>query len=197
VTLDFTWARETGYLDDQYKLVQKTEELVPGSFFPLVFAENRPDERNMGTLFASIDRAYPGAGGAVEASLRFYGDTFGITSATVELRWIQRLGKRLTLAPEARLARQGAAGFYYYDLDATGITPTGVPDTRGPAYSSDYRLSAFDAVSCGLRATLKVAPHVQLEALCERYGMRGRDGVTPQSAYPVANIISAGAKISW
>jgi hypothetical protein len=197
VTLSFTWGRETGYLDDQYKLVQKTEELVAGSFFPLAFAENRPGERNTGALFASVNRAYPKAHGALEASYRFYGDTFGVTANTLELRWIQNLGAKFTLAPEVRLYRQGAADFYYYNLDDTPLMPTVVPNSNGPAYSSDYRLSSLDALTCGLRATWKIQTHVQLELAYDRYAMRGTDGITPQSAYPVAAIVSAGARISW
>jgi hypothetical protein len=197
VTLNFTWGRQTGYLADQYKLVQKTEELVAGSFFPLAFAENRPGSRDTGTLFASVNRAYPGARGALEASYRFSSDTFGIVANTVEVRWIQKIGEKVTLAPEVRLYRQGAAAFYSYNLDDTDITPTVVPDSKGPAYSSDYRLSAFDGATWGLRATWKVRAHLQLELAYDRYAMRGRDGVTPQSAYPVAAILSAGARLSW
>jgi uncharacterized protein DUF3570 len=197
VTLNLTWSRETGYLDDQYKLVQKTEELVAGSFFPLPFAENRPGERNMGSVFAGLNRAYPGAHGALEASYRFYADTFGIEANSVELRWIQKLGDAFSLSPEVRLYRQGAADFYYYDLDATAITPTVVPNSNGPAYSSDYRLSSFDALTYGLKATWKVRTHFQVELAFDRYAMHGLDAVTPRSAYPVANIMSVGARVSW
>jgi hypothetical protein len=197
VAINFTWGRETGYLDDQYKLVEKTVELVPGSFFPLAYAENRPGERNMGTLLATFNRAFPGMHGAVEGSYRYYGDTYGVTSSTVGLRWLQKLGGGVTLAPDARLDRQGAANFYYYDLDDTPLAPTSVPNPAGPAYSSDYRLSSFDAWSYGLRATWDLPHHLQLVAGYERYAMRGRDGVTPRSAYPVANILSAGARYSW
>ncbi len=196
-TVNLTWGRETGYLDDQYKLVQKTEELVEGSFFPVAFAENRPGERDTGTLFVSLKRSYPGARGALEASYRFYSDTFGVVAHTLELSWIQKVGAALTLAPEVRLYRQDAARFYYYNLDDTAIVPTVVPDSRGPAYSSDYRLSSFDGLTCGMRATWKVRPHVELELAYDRYAMRGRDGITPQSAYPVAAIVSAGARLSW
>jgi hypothetical protein len=170
---------------------------VPGSFFDLAYAENRPGERNMGTVLATLNRAYPVAKGALEASYRFYADTFGVTSNTVELRWLQKLGSHLTLAPDARLDRQGAADFYYYNMDLTDIAPTVTPNPAGPAYSSDYRLSSLDALSYGLKATLDLGSHFQLAAGYERYAMRGRDGVTPQSAYPVANILSAGARYSW
>jgi len=197
VTVNASWGRETGYLDDQYKLVQKTEELVPGSFFALPFAENRPGERNLGSLYGAVNRAFPRVHGAIEASYRYYADTFGIQAHTVELRWLQKLGRRVTVAPDLRLTREGAADFYSYDLDPTPIVPTQVPNSAGPAYSSDYRLSSFEAVSVGAHLTAQVVEHVQLNLGYERYAMRGRDGVTPQSAYPVANITTVGARITW
>jgi uncharacterized protein DUF3570 len=197
VSVNVTWGRETGYLDDQYKVVGKTEELVPGSFFPLVFAENRPGERDTGTLLASVNRAFPAAHAAAEASYRFYADTYGITAHTVDLKWIQKVGGGVTLSPEVRLYEQGAANFYHYNLDDTNILPTFVPDSSGTNYSSDYRLSSLYATTYGIRATWKIRDHLQLDAGFSRYDMRGRDGVTARSAYPSANITSVGARVSW
>jgi hypothetical protein len=141
VTVDVTGGRETGFLNDQYKLVVKTIEILPGVTLPEYFAENRPGERNMGTLYVSLNHAYPALKGAIEASYRLYGDTFGVVSNTAEARWIQKLGAQVTLAPELRLSHQSSAKFYYYNLDATDVTPTRTPDPNGAAYSSDYRLS--------------------------------------------------------
>lgn len=197
VTLDLTWGRDTGFLNDQYKLVVKTLELFPGVFLPEGFAESRPDERSTGTAFASINRAFPGAQGALEASYRFYTDTYGINASTFELRWLQKVGDQLTVAPEVRFYEQGAASFYYYNLDNTDIMPTRVPNPAGQPYSSDYRLSSFYAATYGIKATWKMNDHFEFIVAFDQYGMRGRDGVTPQSAYPIANITSLGAKVSW
>jgi hypothetical protein len=38
---------------------------------------------------------------------------------------------------------------------------------------------------------------LQFDAAYERYDMRGSDGVTPQSAYCQADIVTVGAKFSW
>jgi len=196
-TLDVTWARDTGYLSDQYKVVQKTVELVPGSFFTIDFPENRPSERNSGVVFASVERAFPGLRGALECSYRFYGDTYGVVANTLEAKWLQKLGGAFVLAPDLRLHEQGAASFYHYNLDATPIVPTYVPSPSGPAYSSDYRLSSLLAVTYGLDLSWKPRDWLKLTLDYSRYNMRGRDGVTPQSAYPDANIYSAQARISW
>jgi hypothetical protein len=36
-----------------------------------------------------------------------------------------------------------------------------------------------------------------LDLALEQYVMRGRDGITPQSAYPRATIVTAGVQLSW
>ncbi len=197
VSLNVTWSRDVGYLSDQYKFVEKTIELVPGSFFPLIFHENRPSERNSGVVFASVNRAYPELKGAVEASYRFYADTYGVQANTLEFKWLQKLGPTVILAPDLRIHEQGAASFYHYDLNTTNIVPNYVPDPSGPAYSSDYRLSKLIATTYGLNLSWKPRDWLKLTVDYSRYNMRGRDGQTPQSAYPDANIYSAGAAISW
>jgi hypothetical protein len=196
-TLNFTWGRETGYLSDQYKLVDQNIELIPGSFFPLVFAENRPSEHNTGVVFVSVNRTFPEARGALEGSYRYYGDTFGVKANTFELQWLQKVGDRFTVGPDLRFYEQSAARFYYYDLSTTDIIPTTVPNPSGPAYSQDYRLSSLYTTTYGLKAVWKARDWLQLDVACDRYTMRGRDGITPQSAYPRANIITLGARISW
>jgi hypothetical protein len=197
VTLNFTWARETGYLSDQYKVVMQDVEVIPGTYFPLAFAENRPDEHNSGVLYAALDRAFPGEGGTIEASYRYYADTYGTVANTLDFRWIQKLGRRVTVSPSARLYQQGAAKFYYYNLESTTILPTFTPDPSGPAYSSDYRLSSLDTTDLGVKVTWAATERLALDASIDRYAMRGRDGMTPQSAYPRANILTLGAKVSW
>lgn len=197
VTMNLGWARETGYLSDQYKLVQQNVELFPGDYFQLVFAENRPHEHNSGTAYFSVNRAFPSLAGALEGTYRFYSDTYGVVASTAELRWLQKVGRHATVSPEVRFYEQGAARFYYYDLTSTDIIPSTVPNPSGPAYSSDYRLSALDTMTYGIKVAWSPGARFQLDVAYDRYAMRGRDGVTPQSAYPRANVLTFGAKISW
>ncbi len=197
VTLNLTWARETGYLSDQYKLVEQNVEIVPGSYFPLVFSENRPDEHNSGVAFLMVNRAFPSLKGSLEGTYRYYADTFGTVANSAELRWLEQIGRSFSVSPEARFYEQGAAKFYYYNLSRTGIVPTFTPDPSGPAYSSDYRLSSLATTTYGIRTAWNPRTWLQFDLAYDRYMMRGRDGVTPQSAYPKANIVSVGAKVSW
>ena len=197
VTVNLTGGRESGDLNDQYKVVEKTEELVPGSFFQLGFHENLPAFRNLGAVLVAVNHAVPSLAGAVEASFRFYEDSFGVAAGTAELRWLQKAGSRLTLAPEARVHEQGAARFYHYDLDPTDILPTRIPNPSGPNYSSDYRLSSLYTTTLGIKLSWAVSDRVGLDLAYDRYAMHGCDGITPASAYPTANILSAGGKVSW
>ena len=74
---------------------------------------------------------------------------------------------------------------------------SGPARANGPFYSSDYRLSALRTVTYGLKVIWTPSESWQLDAAFERYDMRGRDGVTPQSAYCQANILTLGARFGW
>jgi Protein of unknown function (DUF3570) len=198
VSFNLTWGRATGYLNDQYKLVQKSVEVAPGVFLPFTYGENRPQERTKWVALASINHSFAQWHAAIDASYRFYHDTYGISSNTIELSWLQRLGSDFVLIPRLRYYDQGSADFYYYNLDQTPIMPVaGPPNSANPNYSSDYRLSSLRSYSYGIKAVWTIVRRWQLDVEYERYDMRGRDGVTPQSAYPRANILTAGLKFSW
>jgi hypothetical protein len=198
VVVNFSWGRASGYLNDQYKLVQKSVEVAPGVFLPFTYGENRPDERTRWNLYASLNRAFPEAKGALEASYRFYHDTYGIDSHTLQATWLQRLGAHVILEASLRLYGQSAADFYYYQLDATPIIPTsGAPNPAGPFYSSDYRLSKLRTLNGSLKLHWDPSDRWQFTAQLDRYEMSGTDDVTPGTAYPSATILSLGARLAW
>jgi hypothetical protein len=198
VTFDLTWDHATGYLSDPYKLVQKSVEVAPDVFLPFTYSENRPDRRDRWIAFAALNRAFPDLHAALEASYRFNHDTFGTNAHTIELRWLQHAGAHFILEPEFRFYDQSAADFYHYQLDATPVVPSfGPPLTQGPFYSSDHRLSALRTTTYGLKVVWNPSAQWQLNVALEQYTMRGKDGVTPQSAYPRATVVTGGLKISW
>ena len=197
-TIDLSFGDENGFLSDQYKLVQKSIQVAPTIFLPFTFGENRPDHRTKEIVAASLNHSFAGLNAAIEGTYRFYVDSFGTVSNTVEASWFQHVGSKLLIIPTARFYNQSAANFYYYDLDKTNIVPvSGRPPTGGPFYSSDYRLSQLITYTVGMKAVLPITTHLELDAEYKRYEMRGTDGVTPQSAYPVANIVTVGGKVSW
>jgi hypothetical protein len=198
VSLNFTWGRQRGYLSDPYKLVQKNTEIIPGVSLPLTFAENRPAERDKWIALATLNRAYPELRGAIDFSYRFYHDTYETDSHTIDVGWFQNIGERVVVRPGIRFYDQSAAEFYYYKLDGTSVVPTaGPPRPNGPFYSSDYRLSAMRTLTYGVKVVWNATEALQFDVAYERYDMRGKDGVTPQSAYCRADIFTVGGKFTW
>lgn len=198
IAINTSWGRATGYLSDPYKLVQKSVEVGPGVFLPFTFSENRPNERTKWTILASLNRDFPSAHGAVEATYRYSHDSFGTNAHTLDLNWLQRFGEHFVVKPEFRFYDQSRADFYHYNLDSTSIMPTGgAPHANGPFYSSDYRLSALRTYLFGLKAIWVPSSRWQVDAAIEKYDMHGKDHVTAKSAYPRAMILTVGAKLSW
>lgn len=197
VSLNLGYGIARGFLADPYRLMFKNVEVVPGLFLPTTRAENRPRERDKWTLQGSVNRAFPQLHGAVEASYRYYRDTFGTRAHTVDLAWFQKLGDHFVLRPGLRFYDQGAADFYRLTLDGTTIPLASRPNPAGPFYSADYRLSAMRTWTYGLKAIWTINASWQLDAALEQYDMRGKDGITSPSVYPDATITTFGAKFSW
>lgn len=198
VGLSVSWGGQRGYLSDPYKLVQKSFEVFPGVFLPRTFPENRPAGRDKWIVLATLNRAFPAARGAVDASYRYYRDTFGTDAHTLDVAWFQRLGDRVILRPAFRLYDQTAASFYAYSLEGTSVAPvSGPPRPQGPFYSSDHRLSALRTYTYGLKLVWDITPALQFDVALGQYVMRGKDGVTPRSAYSDARIVTAGLRCAW
>jgi hypothetical protein len=196
-TANVSWGHADGYLSEPHKYVSKSIEIFQNIFLLEDFAENSPNKRNKGSLFLSLNRAFPAIHGAVEVSYRFYADTWGVTANTVEADWFQHLGPKVVLGPTLRAYQQDAADFYYYNLDNTPIVPVRMPKGTGPNYTSDFRLSAMRSIEYGLKLTWSPADRLQFELAYKRYEMWGTDGVTPASAYPIAGIATLSARFLW
>lgn len=120
--LSFT--EQSGFLSDPYKL-----------------RDIRPDDKTQIAWSNSYRRFFVAANAALHVNYRYYHDDFGISSHTSDLSWHQNLGRTFQLVPTLRYYSQSAADFF-----------TNVDDFLNPTseyQSSDYRLSAFGAVSGG------------------------------------------------
>ena len=197
VSLNVSYGKSEGYLGDPYRLVGKNTEIIPGIFLPLTRGENRPQSRNKWTVLSSVNRAFPDLGGAIEASYRYYHDTFDTTANTVELAWFQKIGEHLVLRPKLRLYEQSAADFYHISLNGTSIALVTKPNRGGPFYSSDYRLAALRSYNFGLQAIWIINTAWQLDAILEKYQMQRDDDITSPSAFPRATIATFGIKFTW
>jgi hypothetical protein len=120
--LSFT--EQSGFLSDPYKL-----------------RDFRPDDKTQIAWSNSYRRFFVSANAALHVNYRYYHDDFGISSHTSDLSWHQNLGRTFQIVPTLRYYNQSAAKFF-----------TNVDDFLNPIseyQSSDYRLSAFGAVSGG------------------------------------------------
>ena len=86
LTVNLSLGYMTGYLNDPYKVTELNGVLVP---------EQRPEDKSKQVVFASLARNIETLNGSLEASYRFYNDTFGIAVNTVGLAWHQRMGTPL------------------------------------------------------------------------------------------------------
>ncbi len=195
VELNFTYGDIDGYLSDPYKLIRQEKEVLPGLFLPLSHGENRPESRARRIVFFNLKRFFDKVGGSLDSDVRYFNDSWGITSWTYDLEWYQKIGERFVVRPNVRWYSQSAADFYVLDLNGAPFEafedPLGLP----PHYSSDYRLAKMRTVSYGLKVVYKLSERIHFDAAFERYEMEGRDGVTPQAAFPDAEILTLGGTL--
>ncbi len=116
---------QTGFLSDPYKL-----------------RDIRPQDKTQIAWSNSYRRFFVSANAALHINYRYYHDDFGISSHTTDMSWHQNIGRSFQIVPILRYYSQSSADFF------TNIDNFLTPITE--YQSSDYRLSAFGAVSGGL-----------------------------------------------
>jgi hypothetical protein len=202
VTANVSYGRSTGYMSDPYKIVSTTMlDLDPGTYYTP--PENRPQEKSKVSVFTGMNRNFESLHGALDSSYRYYHDSFGITSHTVSLEWIQKIGEHVIVQPSLRFARQSASDFYYFSLDRSRIVTSYEPilqetgTGKAPFYSSDYRLSHMQTINAGLKVVWKITGWLAIDGCYERYLMRGLDHITPQAEYVNANTFTVGMKFTF
>jgi len=122
-----TWSDGRGYYSDPYKLL-----------------DTRPDQRRIFAWLTRYNRYLPHPDATLRVAYRYLDDSFGGRSHTVEASWVQTLPRGFTLMPMLRYYTQGAADFYHDPPFPEG-------SVQGEPYTADTRLSAFGAITAGLR----------------------------------------------
>lgn len=200
LSANLTLGYSEGYLNDQYKTIQRTE-LVPGTAIQVVnlYRENRPDSRLRGVLQMQGTRFFDKYHGVLDSIIRLSQDDYGVFSQSLQLEWRQGLADKFELTPFFRYYRQNAADFYRQTLDGVPVTtPARFPDGSGPHYSADYRLSSMNTMSLGLKARYRLSENIALSATYEHYDMSGSgSNQAPAAAYPTASIWTFGATIQF
>ena len=137
VGINYTYSE--GYLTDPYKL-----------------RDQRPDTHERIALSAGYRRFLIDADASLQIDYRYYADSWGTDSHTLELGWAQNLSQSL-LTPYLRYYSQREADFFSV-----------MAEFDQPYFADDYRLSSYGAVTLGARWAVTLGDWV-LELEAERY----------------------------
>lgn len=167
VQLNVSYAGGRGYYSDPYKLFDR-----------------RPDTRRQAAGLLRWNHHFVGWGSTLRSGYRYYRDSFGIRAHTADAAWVQPVTPIFSIIPSLRYYSQGAARFYYDPVADVSIYPGPV---GAPVYSSpDQRLSAFGAITLGLKAELQLgrwSTDLKLEQYEQRSSWRtggqGSPGIDP------------------
>ena len=192
--LDVTlgYGHSTGYLADPYRQISQVVNIF-GFDNTLNFAENRPDEQDRWVAKIAARHYLPELNAALAGSYRFFANSDDLYGHTFELKWIQQVNDALSITPYLRYYQQSSADFYFPSLTGTGINGTGLNDGTGEFYSSDYRLSSFEAFTVGIKASYEFTESFSVDLQLERYETSGLSSGTPDILFPKANVFSIGA----
>jgi hypothetical protein len=171
-----SYTNQNGYLSNPYKYVYVRGEITPAEYYNLwnptdagvdwnavtnlevvgleLFRENRPRQRNIGSLSNRINHYMPALDASAHFDYRFYTDDWGINSHTFEAKWFQTLPGGFTVTPSIRYYSQSQADFF---------APYFLAPRADGNYSSDFRLSAFGDLSGGATIKKQFARGVSLE----------------------------------
>ncbi len=148
----------TGYLSDPYKL-----------------RDVRPGRRLERTVSVRYRRFVAGRDGALHLDYRFFDDDWGIVSHTLQSSWYQNVGARFQIVPNLRYYSQSAAEFFV-PVDDFLLSPEF-------SQSSDFRLSAYGAVTLGLKGIVQ-QPRWALTLSVDRYMGREKYGLSSGPEHP-------------
>lgn len=198
LSANLTLGYAEGYLNDQYKVIQR-DELFGGIPVTNIYRENRPSSRLRGVLQFQGTRFIESLNAALDATLRFSQDDYGVFSQSLQCEWRQSLFSKFEITPFFRYYQQSAADFFHNSLNEVNITtPQAFPDGSGPNYSADYRLSSMATMSLGLKARYRFTENLAASVAFEHYKMNGvGDNQAPAAAYPTASMWTFGVNFTF
>jgi hypothetical protein len=155
--VNLTYAGGRGYYNDPYKI-----------------PDNRPRERNQLAVLTRWNHYLTDFNATLKLAYRYYSDSFKVRAHTVTAEWAQAIQGGWTVTPLFRYHTQSAAFFYYDPVDAHDSIPANYnPSNPNQYLSADQRLSAFGAVSVGLKVAKQFEKDWVADARLEYYYQRG------------------------
>jgi hypothetical protein len=148
--LNYAFDSQSGYMNDPYRVISVVDP-VSGEPTSTLY-ESRPGRRQSQSVF--WENKFDWGGAVTDVSLRYYSDSWGVTSKTAEFRQRVDLGSIVYLEPSVRWYQQSAANFFHYYLTANQA----LPDFA----SSDIRLGAFTGTTFGAKLGFTVSPRSEV-----------------------------------
>lgn len=148
VESSITYSQGRGYYSDPYKLL-----------------DTRPDHRRVLAWLTRYNHHWPELDATVRVSYRYLHDSFGDQSHAIEASWVQSLPEGFVVTPTLRYYTQSAANFYFDPPFPQGAV-------EGRPYTADTRLSAFGAITAGLRVAKAIGPDVTIDVALNFYRQR-------------------------
>lgn len=169
---NMTFAYHNGYLSDPYKSVAFYDANSPFLFDSILFAnymrsDTRPQEKFQWAWLTQYIRHFEQLNNAaLHVDYRFSTDAWGTNAHTTELSWHQPTVDDWQIIPRFRYYSQDKADFYQAVFKGN--------PANYAAYSSDYRLAGFGAISTGLKLSkefteLKPLSQLKFQAGIEYY----------------------------
>ena len=174
VQSNLTYSTGRGFYSDPYKL-----------------GDARPDHRRTFAWLTRLNQYLPAPDATLKLSYRYVHDSFGDHSHMVEAAWFQPLPAEFAVTPSLRYYTQNAADFYFGPPLGNGFVP-------GQPYTADTRLSAFGAVTAGVKLERAFADGWSADLSLSYYRQRsnwrlsgdGSPGLLPFSARWIAVGVS-------
>ena len=152
IGLNYTYSE--GFLSDPYKL-----------------NDLRPNTHERIALSSGYRQFFIEADGSLQLDYRYYSDSWGTDSHTIELGWAQNLNHGM-VTPYLRYYSQREADFYGAPADRSALY-----------YADDYRLSSYGAFTLGLKWAINLGDWA-FEVQAERYKSDGKWGLYSGESAP-------------
>jgi hypothetical protein len=139
---------------------------------PYKYVDNRPREHDQTSLLLRWNHHIAKLGASNRLSYRYYTDSYKIHAHTLTEEFEKPLPNGWSITPSLRLYSQSAADFYFdpvYDRRFGPPFPPGYSFGSGRILSADQRLSAYGAVTLGLKVAKQLGPHSTLDVKWEGY----------------------------
>jgi hypothetical protein len=159
VQLVLTHVRGRGYFSNPYKYV-----------------DVRPREHDQSTVQLRWNHHIEKIGVSSRMSYRYYTDDYGVHAHTLLEEVVHPLHGGWTLTPSLRLYTQSQASFYFdpvYDKRFGAPFPLNYVFGSTANISADQRLSAYGAMTLGLKVEKEISKDTTLDLKWEQYKQRG------------------------